>query len=51
MLADGRLHLTGIAKLAPHITRENQDLLLSRAVHKSKRQIEEVLAECAPFPP
>ena len=25
MLADGRLHLTGIALLAPHLTRENRD--------------------------
>jgi hypothetical protein len=50
MLADGRLHLTGIVKLAPHLTRENRDLLLSRAVHKSKRQIEELLAEWAPRP-
>jgi hypothetical protein len=50
MLADGRLHLTGIAKLAPHLTRENRDLLLSRAVHKSKREIEELLAEWAPRP-
>jgi hypothetical protein len=50
MLADGRLHLTGIVKLAPHLTRENRVLLLSRAVHKSKRQIEEVLAELFPRP-
>ena len=50
MLADGRLHLTGIAKLAPHLTRQNRDLLLSRAVHRSKRQIEELVAELAPRP-
>ena len=48
MLADGRLHLTGIAKLAPHLTRENRDTLLKRASHKSKRQIEELVAEIAP---
>ena len=29
MLADGRLHLTGIAKLAPHLTPENRDDLLA----------------------
>ena len=50
MLADGRLHLTGIAKLAPHLTPQNRDLLLSRAVHRSKRQIEELVAELAPRP-
>ena len=50
MLADGRLHLSGIAKLAPHLTPQNRDLLLSRAIHRSKRQIEELVAELAPRP-
>jgi 5-methylcytosine-specific restriction endonuclease McrA len=50
MLADGRLHLTAIAKLAPHLTRENRDGLLARATHRSKRQIEELIAEIAPRP-
>jgi hypothetical protein len=45
MLADGRLHLTAIAKLAPHLTRENRDGLLERATHSSKRPIEEQIAE------
>jgi hypothetical protein len=50
MLADGRLHLTGIALLASHLTRENRDALLERATHKTKREIEELLAELAPRP-
>jgi hypothetical protein len=50
MLADGRLHLTAIGKLAPHLTRENRDGLLERATHKSKLQIEELIAEIAPRP-
>src|SRR5262245_11726508 len=50
MLADGRLHLSGIARLAPHITPENRDSLLARAVHKTKRQILEMLAELFPRP-
>ncbi len=50
MLADGRLHLTAIAKLAPRLTRENRDGLLERATHRSKRQIEEQIAEIAPRP-
>jgi 5-methylcytosine-specific restriction endonuclease McrA len=50
MLADGRLHLSGIAKLAPHLTRENRESLLRRAAHKSKRQIEELVAELSPRP-
>jgi hypothetical protein len=50
MLADGRLHLTAIAKLAPHLTLENRDALLQRATHRSKRQIEELIAELVPRP-
>jgi hypothetical protein len=50
MLGDGRLHLTGIVKLAPHLTQENRDTLLERATHRSKRQIEELVAEIAPRP-
>jgi hypothetical protein len=50
MLADGRLHLTAIALLAPHLTPQNEDVLLRRATHKSKREIEELLAEIAPRP-
>lgn len=48
MLGDGRLHLSGIALLAPHLTRENRDVLLRRATHRSKRAIEELIAEVAP---
>jgi hypothetical protein len=50
MLADGRLHLSGIERLAPHLTEKNRDVLLKRAVHKSKRQIEQLVAELAPRP-
>ena len=50
MLGDGRLHLSGIAVLAPHLTDENCESVLARAVHKSKRQIEELAAELAPKP-
>jgi 5-methylcytosine-specific restriction endonuclease McrA len=50
MLADGRLHLSGIAKLVPHLTAENRDELLRRACHRSKREIEVLLAELSPRP-
>jgi len=50
MLSDGRLHLSGIAKLAPLLTRENRDELLGRATHLSKRRIVELVAELAPRP-
>jgi hypothetical protein len=50
MLGDGRLHLSGIAKLAPHLTPANREVLLERATHKSKRQIEVLVADLAPRP-
>ncbi|MCP4902282.1 MAG: hypothetical protein GY906_35395, partial [bacterium] len=37
MLADGRLHLSGIDKLAPVLTPDNCEVLVARAVHRSKR--------------
>lgn len=50
MLRDGRIHLSGIGKLAPHLTKENCGSLLNRASHKTKRQIEELVAELSPRP-
>jgi hypothetical protein len=50
MLADGRLHLGAIAKVAPHLTLENREAVLGRAVHKTNRQIEELVAQLAPRP-
>jgi hypothetical protein len=50
MLADGRLHLTAIAKLGPHLTLENREALLERAAHRTRREIEELVAEISPRP-
>jgi 5-methylcytosine-specific restriction endonuclease McrA len=50
MLGDGRLHLSGIAKLSPHLTAQNRDAVLRRAAHRSKRQIEDLVAEISPRP-
>jgi hypothetical protein len=50
MLSEGRIHLSGIALLAPLLTRKNRVALLKRATHKSKRQIEEMVAEFRPAP-
>ena len=50
MLSDGRLHLSGIGKLVPHLTDANCDDLLARATHKTKSEIEELIAEIAPKP-
>jgi len=49
-LAEGRLHLSGIAKRAPYLTEGNRETLLARAAGKSKRKIEELVAELSPKP-
>jgi hypothetical protein len=49
-LGSGELHLSGAALLAPHLTVGNREMVLTRAIHKSKRQIEELVAELAPRP-
>ena len=48
MLRDGRLHLSGVALLARHLTRENRDEILRRAVRLPHRRIKELAAELAP---
>jgi hypothetical protein len=50
MLRDGRLHLSGAALLSPLLTPRNRERLLKRATHKSKREIERLVAELAPRP-
>jgi hypothetical protein len=50
MLRDGRLHLSGIARLTKYLTRKNRDEVLKRAVHKSRREIEKLIAELEPCP-
>jgi 5-methylcytosine-specific restriction endonuclease McrA len=47
-LADGRLHLTAVGLLAPHLTEDTARELLRSAVHKSKSEIERLLAERFP---
>ena len=50
MLRDGRLHLSGMALLVPLLTPQNRDSVLARATHRSKREIEELVAELRPRP-
>jgi hypothetical protein len=50
MIEDGRLTLTAASKLGPHLTAENAEGLLARAVHGTRRQIEALVAEVAPRP-
>ena len=50
LLAAGELHLSGLVLLAPHLTPANHRELLAAAVHRSKRQLEELLAARFPQP-
>ena len=50
MLADGRLHLCGVSVLAPRLAPENADELLAAACHKTREEIERLLAERFPQP-
>ncbi len=47
-LADGRLHLSAVVMLAPKLGSDNAADLISAATHKSKAQIELLLAERFP---
>ena len=50
LLADGSVHLTAISLLAPHLTLENHQRVLAMARHKSKREVEEIVATLRPLP-
>lgn len=50
-LRDGRIHLSGLRLLVPHLTETSCDSLLARATYKTKREIEELVAEHAPRGP
>jgi hypothetical protein len=47
-VAKGRLHLTGICQLAPHLTSANGSELLAAAMDKTKSEIEELVRERFP---
>jgi 5-methylcytosine-specific restriction endonuclease McrA len=49
-LADGRVHLSGLTMLAHYFKIAPIDELLTAATHKSKREIEQLLAERFPKP-
>jgi len=50
MLRDGRVHLSGMARLVPLLTAENCETLLARATHLTTRQVEALVAALAPRP-
>lgn len=47
-MSNGGLTLTAVSKLAPHVEREDAPVLISRAIGKSTRQLEEILAPLTP---
>ena len=51
LLADGSVHLTAIGLLAPHLTGENHQDVLAAARHRTKREVEEIVARLRPQPP
>lgn len=49
-LAEGRLHLSAVVLLSTHLTRENSADLIAAATHRSKAEVERMLAERFPRP-
>jgi hypothetical protein len=49
-LADGSINLTAVRLLEPHLTSENHRDVLDAAKHKSKREIEHLIARLHPLP-
>lgn len=49
-IEEGRIHLSGVLMLAPHLTRGNVGELLAAATHKTEPEIERLLAERFPRP-
>jgi 5-methylcytosine-specific restriction endonuclease McrA len=49
-IADGRVHLSGVVLLAPHLRADNVDRLIEEATHRSKLEIEMLVARLAPRP-
>jgi hypothetical protein len=47
-LADGSLNLSTVCLLAPHLTAENYEAVLAKAMGRSKREVEELVARLAP---
>jgi hypothetical protein len=48
LLADGYLHLSAVCLLAPHLTAGNASELLEAAAHRSKSEIEQLIAQRFP---
>ena len=49
-LEDGRLHLSAVVALAPYLRKENGEELVAAATHKTRFEIEQMLAKRFPRP-
>jgi hypothetical protein len=50
MLGEAALNLATVRLLAPHLTPDNHEQLLAAAAHRSKREVEELVARHSPSP-
>jgi 5-methylcytosine-specific restriction endonuclease McrA len=50
LLADGCVHLSAVRLMAPHLTQGNHVDVLRQATHKSKREVEQIVARLQPRP-
>ena len=50
LLVAGELNLTAVRRIGPHLTPENCDPVLARAVHRSRSEIDHLVAELLPQP-
>lgn len=51
MLDHGSVNLATVVLIAPHLTQENYEEVLKETRHKSKREVEEMVARLRPQPP
>jgi hypothetical protein len=51
LLTDGSITLTTVSLLACHLTTDNHQEVLEKARHKSKRDVEQMIASMQPMPP
>jgi 5-methylcytosine-specific restriction endonuclease McrA len=51
LLAEGSITLTSVGLLSPHLTEENHRDLVEQARHKSRREVEVIVAGLRPQPP
>lgn len=51
LLRDGSVNLTTLGLVAPHLTEGNSTDVFAEIVHKSKREVEHIVAALAPRPP